>query len=176
MQQATQVLTLVDDETSLTNVSRMAQKAGWEVNVVSVGDEFHIELSKAAGMPRPEPIAVGKAEALSGPLVLVVSADVMGRGPSDLGDVLVRGFFHTLSEVTPLPKIIIFLNTGVKLACEGSQVLDDLRALETEGIEIMVCGTCLGFFELTDAVAVGHVSNMYDIAETMLKASKVVNL
>ena len=70
----------------------------------------------------------------------------------------------------------IFFDTGAKLACEGSPVLDDLRALETEGIEMLVCGTCLGYYELTEKLSVGQVSNMYDIAETMLKAGKVVNL
>ena len=61
-------------------------------------------------------------------------------------------------------------------ACEGSPVLDDLRALETEGIEMLVCGTCLNYLELTDKLAVGQVSNMYDIAETMLRAGTVVHL
>jgi selenium metabolism protein YedF len=100
----------------------------------------------------------------------------MGRGPAELGQILVRGFFHTLGEVEPLPQTAIFFNAGVKLACQGSPVLDDLRALEAGGLEILVCGTCLGYFELTDQLAAGQVSNMYDIAETMLRAGKVVNL
>jgi selenium metabolism protein YedF len=89
---------------------------------------------------------------------------------------LIRSFFHTLGEVEPLPETILFFNTGVKLTCEGSQVLDDLRVLETKGIEMLVCGTCLGYFELTEKLAVGQVSNMYDIAETMLGAGTIVNL
>jgi hypothetical protein len=55
-------------------------------------------------------------------------------------------------------------------------VLEDLCALEAEGIEMLVCGTCLGYFELTERLAAGQVSNMYDIAETILGAGKVVNL
>jgi selenium metabolism protein YedF len=119
---------------------------------------------------------VGRAEAASGPLVLVVSSDIMGRGEAELGKILIRGFFHTLGEVEPLPQTAIFFNTGVKLACEGSPVLDDLRALESQGIEMLICGTCLGYLELAEKLAVGQVSNMYDIAETMLWAGKVVNL
>jgi hypothetical protein len=41
---------------------------------------------------------------------------------------------------------------------------------------MLVCGTCLGYFEITEDLAVGQVSNMYDIAEAMLGAGKVVNL
>jgi selenium metabolism protein YedF len=176
MQQADQIVTLVDNETSLTNVSRMAQKAGWQINVVPEGDEYRIELAKEAAVAQAEPLAVGKAEVVSGPLVLVVAADVMGRGVEELGQILIRGFFHTLSEVQPLPQTLIFFNAGAKLACEGSPVLDDLRALETEGIEMLVCGTCLNYLELTDKLAVGQVSNMYDIAETLLRAGRVVHL
>ena len=135
MQEAAQIVTLVDNETSVTNVSRMAAKAGWEVNVVPEGDEFRIELAKGAALPQTEPL-VGKAEVANGPLVLVVSEDIMGRGNAELGNILVRGFFHTLGEIAPLPQTILFFNTGIKLACEGSPVLDDLRALEAEGLDI----------------------------------------
>ncbi len=176
MQESDQVQTLVDSENSMTNVSRMAEKAGWQVNVVPLEDEYRIELAKGGVVPEAAPQPVGKAEAVSGPLVLVVSSDTMGRGDTELGNILIRGFFHTLGEVELLPQTIIFFNAGVKLACEGSPVLDDLRTLESHGIEMLVCGTCLGYFELAEQLTVGQVSNMYDIAETMLVAGKVVNL
>jgi selenium metabolism protein YedF len=176
MQQADRVVTLVDNETSLTNVSRMAEKAGWTVGAVQEGDEYRIELTQKGIVTEAEPLAVGRAEVANGPPVLVVPSDVMGRGVPELGNILIRSFFHTLGEVEPLPQSILFFNAGVKLVCEDSQVLDDLHALETEGIEMLVCGTCLGYFELTEKLAVGQVSNMYDIAETMLGAGTIVNL
>lgn len=176
MRQTDQIVTLVDNETSLTNVSRMAEKAGWQVNVVPQGDEYQIELTRGEAVSSVELTTLGKASAISGPLVLVVSSDVMGRGEAELGSILVRGFFHTLGEVEPVPDTIIFFNTGVKLACEGSPVLEDLCTLEAGGIEMLACGTCLSYFELTEKLAAGHVSNMYDIAETLLTAGKVINL
>jgi selenium metabolism protein YedF len=176
MQQADQILTLVDSETSMTNVSRMAEKAGWQVNVVPQGDEYQIELVKGGAMPDAAPLPVGKAEVVSGALVLAVSSDIMGRGEAELGNILIRSFFHTLGEVEPLPQTIVLFNTGARLACEGSPVLDDLCAVEAKGVEVLVCGTCLGYFELVEQLAAGQVSNMYDIAETMLRAGKVVNL
>lgn len=176
MQAESQVITLVSSETSVSNVSRMAEKAGWQVSVVPEGDEFRIEMVKGAAVPQAEGLPLGKAEVSSGPLVMVVSSDIMGRGDTELGTILIRGFFHTLGEVEPRPQTLIFFNTGVKLACTGSPVLDDLYALEADGLEMLVCGTCLGYFELKEALAVGQVSNMYDIAEAMLRAGKVVNL
>jgi selenium metabolism protein YedF len=176
MQETDQVVTLVDSETSMSNVSRMARKAGWQVSVVPDGEEYRIEMALQGPLPQAEAPTVGKAEAAAGPLVLVVSSDIMGRGEHELGSILIRGFFHTLGEVQPQPQWIILFNTGVRLACKGSPVLDDLRALEAEGIEILACGTCLNYLELTEELAVGQVSNMYDIAETMLGAAKVVNL
>lgn len=180
MAEATEVVTLVDNETSLFNVSRMAQKAGWQVEVAEEAGGFRLQMTKQGDLaPRsgPAPSASpGQSAPLSGPLVLVVSEDTMGRGNAELGQILVRGFFHTLGEVVPQPQTAIFFNTGVRLACQGSPVLDDLRALEAGGLEILVCGTCLNYLECTHGLAVGQVSNMYDIAEAMLRAGKVVNL
>jgi selenium metabolism protein YedF len=90
--------------------------------------------------------------------------------------VLVRGFFHTLGEVAPRPDVILFFNAGVWLTIDDSPVLEDLRALAGAGVEILACGTCLAHFGITDRLGVGVVSNMYDIAETMLGAGRVVQL
>jgi selenium metabolism protein YedF len=176
MEQAEELTTLVDSETSMTNVTRMAEKAGWQATVAREGDDFVIGLTKGVPVAEALPQVVGRAEAADGPAVLVVSGEIMGRGSAELGNILVRGFFHTLAEVEPRPQVAILFNAGVKLACEGSPVLDDLRALESDGLQILVCGTCLGYFELTERLSVGQVSNMYDIAETMFRAGKVVHL
>jgi selenium metabolism protein YedF len=175
MQEADQVVTLVDNDTALANVSRMAKKSGWQVGVTPEGEGYRIELVKAS-VPQAKPLATGRADVPVGPLVLVVSSDMMGRGEEELGNLLIRAFFHALGEVEPLPRTVIFFNTGVKLVCQDSMVLDDLCALEAEGVEMLACGTCLDYLGLMEKLAVGQVSNMYDIAETMLRAGKVVNL
>ncbi len=112
----------------------------------------------------------------SGPLVVAVSGDTMGRGDDELGQVLIRSFLHTLIEADPRPDTLIFFNSGVRLAVEGSQSLDDLRTLSGQGVQMLLCGTCLGHFGLKERVAVGEISNMYAISETMLQAEKVINL
>lgn len=116
------------------------------------------------------------ATGAAGPVVVAVSSDRMGRGDDQLGEVLLRSFLHTLGEAASPPDTLIFFNSGVKLAVAGSPALEDLGRLEDRGVKILLCGTCLGHFELKDKVAAGEISNMYAIAETMLGAAKVVNL
>jgi len=171
------VTTLVDSETSMNNVRRMALKAGWGVQVSQEGETYRLDLVPGAARPAPQPGPMpAAAGAPAGPLVLVVSSDVMGRGVDELGGILMRSFFHTLGEVSPRPETVILFNTGVRLACEGSPVVEDLCALEADGVEILVCGTCLNYLELAGSLAAGQVSNMYDIAEKMLGAARLVNL
>lgn len=169
------VTTIVDNETSQHNVTRMAEKSGYIVQPEKREDGIYLHISKEASeqsKPTPKPTSTPP----DGPLVLVIPADQMGRGDPELGQLLIRSFFHTLGEIEPAPDAIIFLNSGVKLVVESSPVLEDIRTLKELGIDILACGTCLGFYELKDKIAVGEVSNMYTIAETMLGAGKVVNL
>jgi len=175
LQESDAVTTIVDNETAKSNVSRMAAKQGCQVDVEEREDGFYVRLTKGE-QPAEEAAPQMAAAPASGPLVLTVPSDVMGRGDEELGGILVRAFFHTLGEVEPLPQTIIFFNSGVKLVVQGSPVVEDLQALKAQGIEILACGTCLGHYGLKERVAVGEVSNMYTIAETMLGAGKVVSL
>ncbi len=169
------VTTIVDSPTAEANVSRMARKEGWQVTVETQDNGTYLHLSRE-GAPAPNTWPVGKAGVLptTGPLVVYVSADRMGRGEDELGGILIRAFLHTLQEVAPLPDAIIFVNTGVRLVVAGSPVQEDLQMLADQGVDVLACGTCLNYLGLTDQVAVGTVSNMYDIAEMLLGAGKVV--
>ena len=73
-----------------------------------------------------------------------------------------------------LPSKVLFYNSGAYLTCEDSDSLEDLKTLEAEGVEIYTCGTCLNFYDITDKLAVGSITNMYDIVEMMEKAGKVI--
>lgn len=169
------VITIVDNETTRANVTRLAERTGATVKVERKEDGIYLHITKEPmAHTEPSPSAVG-APAV-GPLVLVIPSEIMGRGDEQLGNILIRGFFHTLGEVEPLPDKIIFFNSGVKLVIENSPVLEDLQALTALGVEILACGTCLGHYGLTEQAAVGEVSNMYTIAETLLGAGRVVSL
>ena len=114
--------------------------------------------------------------ASNGQTVLAVSSDCMGKGDDELGRLLLRNHLHVLAEAERRPDVLVFFNSGVKLAAAGSPALDDLRALAESGAQILLCGTCVNHFELKDSVAVGEISNIYVITEAMLAAAKVINL
>lgn len=107
--------------------------------------------------------------------VVVIRSSVMGEGDPELGKVLIKGFIYALSQQEDLPKTILFYNGGAHLTCEGSASLDDLKELELRGVRILTCGTCLNFYGLSEKLKVGEVTNMYEIAETMSKASLIVS-
>jgi len=181
LEQQDSITVIVDNIAALENVSRMGTKSGCTVDTVKKEDGvFHLNLSrKEVGAPRGStdqptagPLDYSCVE--EGPLVVAISADRMGRGDDELGYILIRSFIHTLLTLEPLPDTLIFYNTGVKLAIRDSEVMDDLKKIEASGVSVIVCGTCLNYFGITGVLAVGVVSNMYDIASTMAAAGKLV--
>ena len=95
--------------------------------------------------------------------MVVIASDRMGEGAEELGKTLLKAFVFSLTQQDKLPKTILLYNGGAYLTCEGSPMLEDLKALEAEGVEILTCGTCLNFYGLTEKLAVGGVTNMYVI-------------
>ncbi|MBC7234604.1 MAG: sulfurtransferase-like selenium metabolism protein YedF [Chloroflexi bacterium] len=179
MREADEITTLVSGADQVENVRRLAERAGWGATVEETADGYAVHLVKGEAKTTQEPQLTPDMLVCTTPgrvsgTVLVISGETMGRGEEELGSILIRSFMHTLSEIEPLPGTLIFFNTGVKLTVEGSPVLEDLKALQDRGVEILVCGTCLGYFDLKDKIAVGTISNMYTIAETILGASRTV--
>lgn len=161
----------VDNAAARENVSRLARALGCAATVEETDRGTRIAIVRKKD---EEPSRVSSPE--TGPVVVVISADTMGRGDEDLGKVLVRSFFHTMNEGLPRPDTVIFYNTGARLATEGSDVLEDIRAMEGKGSKILVCGTCLDFLQIKDKLAVGRVSNMYTIAETLFAAGRLIRI
>lgn len=106
--------------------------------------------------------------------VIAVSSDIMGNGDDELGRTLLKSFLYVVSEQETLPKAIVFYNSGVNATIEGSDCVEDLKIMEEQGVELLICGTCLSFFDVKEKVAVGKVSNMYSIVETLESSSKVI--
>ena len=107
-------------------------------------------------------------------VVVAVSSAQMGEGSEELGKTLMKGFIYALSQQDELPSTILFYNGGANITCEGSVSLEDLKSMEAQGVEILTCGTCLNFYGLSEKLAVGEVTNMYDIVEHLVKADVVV--
>ena len=146
---AGEVEVLVDNEIAVQNLTKMAQQKGYQYSPVCAPD-------------------------LRTDTVVAVSSDKMGAGSEELGRALLKAFVFALTQQDKLPKTILFYNGGAALTCEGSPMLEDLKALEAQGVEIMTCGTCLNFYGLTEKLAVGSVTNMYAIVEKLTQAGNVV--
>lgn len=173
-----EVVVLVDNDIAVENVKRLGTNLGCSVTVDQPEvNTFRLDLKKTSGQTTDAcALAVEAALAVptSGPLVVAIGENRMGRGSDELGYILIRSFIHTLLSLDPLPVTMIFFNSGVKLMVRDSDVLDDLKELEAKGVNFLVCGTCVNFFDLGKEIAVGTISNMYDIAETMSKAGRII--
>lgn len=106
--------------------------------------------------------------------VAALSANVMGAGDEKLGKALMKAFIFALTKQDYLPETILCYNSGAYLSCEDSDALEDLKFMASEGVNIMTCGTCLDFYGLKEKLAVGTVTNMYDIVETLENADTVI--
>jgi len=173
-----QVKVIVDNDTALENVKRLGTKQGCDVKVGKKKDGvYEINLTRKAGAAGTKDDFIASCDATpaaSGPFVIVISADTMGRGNDELGYVLIRAFLHTICLQKEKPDVMIFYNTGVKLTVQESEVLEDLKKLESEGVQLLVCGTCLNYFEIKDKLAAGTISNMYDIVDTMSRSGRLL--
>lgn len=170
------VVTIVDNEVAVGNVSKLANSLGYEFEVdKKKEDEYHITIVKGEAEKEEEEAKEVKKADLDN-LVIVISSNTMGKGSEELGKILIKSFMYTLTETRPYPKTMLFYNSGVYLTCEGSEVVEDLKKLEAEGVEIISCGTCLDYFNIKDKIQVGEISNMYTIYEKMKNASNTVNI
>lgn len=167
------VVTIVDNEVAKNNVSKLAKSLGYEYKVEDKGEnEYVITIVKGEGEVKEE----NTPTVQRGNKVVLFSSRTMGKGSEELGEILIKSFIYTLTESTPYPSTMIFYNGGVYLTCEGSPVLEDLKKLEKEGVEIISCGTCLDYYNLKDKLQVGEISNMYTIYDKMRNAANIINI
>jgi selenium metabolism protein YedF len=99
--------------------------------------------------------------------VFLIQSEGLGKGEEQLGLILMATFLRVLGESKEKPETIIFWNTGVKLVCEGSRVLDHLRKLEEQGVTILACTTCLEYFEVENKIVVGKPTTMVKSIQSM---------
>ncbi len=106
--------------------------------------------------------------------IVVLKSDCMGHGDDDLGRLLVKGYLNTLRELDNKPSAIILYNGGALVANQGSGSEATLKALEEDGVDVIVCGACVDFFAIKETLAAGRISNMYEIAEKIAHTGHVV--
>lgn len=175
---------LVDNEIAVQNLQKFAAQKGMDAAGEKKADkEYEVTIqvppvSKAAtSVPAAEEDAEVEScspDARKKGMLVVLSANVMGTGEEKLGKSLMKAFVFALTKQDILPETILCYNSGAYLTCEGSDSLEDFKALEAEGVNILTCGTCLDFYGIKDKLAVGTVTNMYDIVEKMEQAKTIL--
>lgn len=168
-----EITVIVDNKNSFENIKRLGIKEGCQISYQEKENGvIEIYLKKIKKETSLETQC--KIEGVS-PTVFAITSDKMGRGEDELGSILIRAFFHTLAEHKVHPHTIIFYNSGVKLTVKDSPVLEDIKKLEEKGVKILICGTCTNYFGITNEVAVGTISNMYDIVDVMMSNPTYIN-
>lgn len=173
---------IVDNIAAKENVTRFLEKFGFTVETIGEKPEFHVKGMRKAEAenfekdfdvneyPCPVPQKSSKNK------TVFINSEFLGRGDDDLGRLLMKAFIYTLNEVDNMPERILFMNSGVKLCIEDALTLENIQKLSSKGVDILVCGTCLDFFKLTDKLKVGKISNMYDIAGHLTADMNVITI
>jgi selenium metabolism protein YedF len=163
----------VDSVVSRDNVRRFAHNQGHQAEVMDRGEGvYQVNITPGAATKK----VAGVAASRSSGTVVFIAADKLGEGDERLGAILMKAFLNTLHDSEPKPEKILLINNGVKLAVEGSDVLDSLGALAKDGVPIVACGTCLNYYGIMDKLRIGIAGNMYDIVNAMLEAGKVIKI
>lgn len=168
------ITSIVDNETARENVVKFAKSQNMETHVMERDGLWYIDLYQNALEASREAMPEKKPEFLD--LVILVGSPHLGNGDRELGEILMKGYMYTLTETKPYPKALLFVNSGICLTLDDSPVLDHLRKLESEGVQILSCGTCLDYYKVKDRLAVGGVGNMYVIVELMNGARNSIRI
>lgn len=168
------LITLVDNVIAVENVKKLLTKLNYPFEVTTKEDYFEIKVTNTKTVTEEKPMA--KEVSVLNKSILFTS-NTMGKGDDALGEILMKGYIYTLSEMTELPKYIMFVNSGVQLTTKGSESIDDLKVLEDRGVEILSCGTCLDYLkiDLSD-LAVGSVTNMYTIVDNTINVENTLTI
>lgn len=170
---------LVDNDAARENVSRFLSRAGYEVRLEEWEGAQAVVGERPGGAPAAPvaaPPAAAAIQAAVPKIMVLAGTDRLGRGDDFLGERLMVNFLGTLKEMGRELWALVLLNAGVKLACTGSEVLGTLQELESAGVQVLVCGTCLNHFKLLEQKQVGETTNMLDIVSHMQMADKVVSV
>ncbi len=166
---------IVDNEAARQNVTRFLEHQKFLVSVEKLGSDFHVSGQRTGEATAPEKKAE-EPDTAQKKIMVMVATDSMGRGDDELGAKLMVNFLKTLKEMGHELWRLVFVNNGVKMTVEGSDVLPVLKDLEGDGVHILVCGTCLNHFNLLEKKKVGETTNMLDIVTAMQLADSVINI
>lgn len=150
-------------------LERFAKSAGYTFAVAESDGIYTVSLNKDKNA---DVAAAENGETFA----IFVTEKQLGSAQNELGTNLIRMYFYTLTQMDKLPKIIALMNEGVLLACQDEQIIENLKTLIEHGTKVMVCGTCLNFYDMRESLGCGTISNMYEILEAIAACTKVMKI
>jgi len=168
---------LIDNETARDNLMRFLRDNGMTPLLSSEGGVYTIAVEKVL-----DAAPLGDTEAYCAPdrpqagPVIVLNHNGMGSGSEELGRVLLQACIFTLKDISPHPSVILCYNAGVLVAAEGAPTVPALADLVSRGVTLLLCGTCVDYYELKGKIAVGTISNMYEILQRVSTSERVITL
>jgi selenium metabolism protein YedF len=166
---------IVDNKAASLNVQKFLGLQNFDTNIFEENECFRINATKKKNDEVCSCDAMIIKNKNEKNTLLMIASDIMGAGSSELGQKLMINFIKTLNEMGDALWRIVLVNGGVKLAGKDTMTVNALRELEKQGVSILVCGTCLEFYGITDNNGAGEVTNMLDIVTSMEVAEKVIN-
>lgn len=172
---------LVDNPTAVANLTRFAKNQGLEVETSGQEPEFCVHIFGEGFVSTEEEEVVElvscSCNSAAKSVAYFIGKDHIGEGEGELGFNLLKMAVYTLSESDRVPEYLLFMNSGVKFVVnEEEQIAQSLQHLIERGCKILVCGTCLNFYQIAEQLKHGTVSNMYDILGAMEEVGKVISL
>ncbi len=160
---------LVDNEASVSNLKRFAEKYGFHIETDRIEDYWKVKITKGYTCE----ISVSQTDSEKKELLMIIGTDTLGK-EEDIGRVLMKGFLETLKVTKELPDMMFFLNAGVKLTTVNHETIELLKEIESMGVEIFSCGTCLKHYGLEESLKVGYRGTTNHIVEGLKEFKKVV--
>ena len=172
LKEHSEIIIKVDNVIATENLTKLGEQLGYQVKVKKGSQKVYQVYIHGKDELLGEVEEVSKSyleEDLEQPYIVVIGSKSMGSGSDELGQTLLKMFVYSLTEQDVLPSHLLFYNEGAKLTTSQSPVLEDLKMLKDENVEVLTCGACLDYFNLKEELAVGEVTNMYHILELMTK-------
>lgn len=177
LEDSKEALVIVDNEVAKDNVLRLAKGLKLKNTFTEEDGLYKInlsvgELNLSEHIEEVEEINDNKNKSLT----ILIASNLLGEGDDRLGETLMKVYINTLAESDSLPENLLFINGGVKLTCEGSDVIDSIKNMEEKGVNIFSCGACLDFYNLKEKLMVGQIGNMYQIIDLMNNSTNTIKL
>ncbi len=168
---------ITDSKTTFRNLSKFLEDNRVKYTVSETAGTWTFDVNSDSGstsLTEAEDYCLTGHERGTGNFAVAITSEFMGTGDEGLGQKLMKAFFVSLSVAANLPSVIVFYNSGVKLAMKGSEVYELLREVENKGVEIIICGTCVDHYKIGEYINESNIGDMYRILSKLSAAGSII--